>query len=227
MADIKQINVGGTTYNIEPYTSYLPLAGGTMSGMITLPVNTKGIKFRKHDSYEVGTYYGTSGNEALTFYAQNAVTSFQFICGEIPTAGDSWKNITPGLQIKNNKVIINKKLGDNESSSFNLEVNGTTYVTGQIRTDAPLFAYAYANGNNNRAAVVWDKPGANYTGVGACAEADTIFFGACSTEGVWVTDYKQKWKFNGTIYENGTSLTDKYAKKADMSFSNGVLTLNI
>lgn len=227
MADIKQINLDGEVYNIEPYTSYLPLAGGTMSGMITLPVNTKGIKFRKHDSFEVGTYYGTSGNEALTFYAQNAVTSFQFICGAIPTASDSWQKITPGLQIKNNKVAINKKLGDGEAPSHNLVVDGTTYVTGQIRTDYPLFAYGYAGGNQNRAAIVWDKPGANYTGVGACAEADTIFFGACSTAGVWVTDYKQKWKFNGTIYENGTALADKYAKKMEMTFASGVLTINI
>lgn len=154
MADIKQINLDGTVYNIEPYTSYLPLTGGVMSGTITLPVNTKGIKFREHTSYEVGTFYGTAGNEALTFYTQNAVTGFQFICGTIPTSSNSWQLITPGLQIKNNKVVINKKLGDNESSSFNLEVNGTTYVTGQIRTDSPLFAYAYAGGNNNRAAVV-------------------------------------------------------------------------
>jgi hypothetical protein len=30
MADIKQIKVGTTLYNIEPYTKYLPLSGGTM-----------------------------------------------------------------------------------------------------------------------------------------------------------------------------------------------------
>lgn len=30
MADIKQIKVGTTIYNIEPYTKYLPLSGGAM-----------------------------------------------------------------------------------------------------------------------------------------------------------------------------------------------------
>ena len=154
MANINQITIGSTTYNIEPATSYLPLAGGTMTGMITIPVNTKGIRFRKHDSYETGTFYGTSGNEALTFYAQNANTSFQFICGTIPSSNNSWQSITPGLQIKNNKVLINKQVADNPALNYNLEVNGTTYCTGQIRTDAPLFAYAYGGVSNNCAAIV-------------------------------------------------------------------------
>ena len=37
MADIKQIKVGSTTYNIEPYTSYLKLDGtSTMTGKLNL-----------------------------------------------------------------------------------------------------------------------------------------------------------------------------------------------
>ena len=37
MADIKQIKVGSTTYNIEPYTSYLKLDGSnTMTGKLQL-----------------------------------------------------------------------------------------------------------------------------------------------------------------------------------------------
>ena len=34
MADIKQIKVRNTTYNIEPYTNYLPLTGGTLTGKL-------------------------------------------------------------------------------------------------------------------------------------------------------------------------------------------------
>ena len=37
MADLKQIKVGSTIYNIEPYTSYLPLTGGTLSRNLTAP----------------------------------------------------------------------------------------------------------------------------------------------------------------------------------------------
>ena len=40
MADIKQIKVGSTTYNIEPVTSYLPLGGGTMDGPLNFKNNT-------------------------------------------------------------------------------------------------------------------------------------------------------------------------------------------
>lgn len=36
MANIKQINIGGTAYNIEPYTSYLPSEGGTITGSLTI-----------------------------------------------------------------------------------------------------------------------------------------------------------------------------------------------
>ena len=37
MADLKQIKVGNTTYNIEPYTSYLKLDGTTtMTGKLQL-----------------------------------------------------------------------------------------------------------------------------------------------------------------------------------------------
>lgn len=37
MANIlKQIQVGDTTYNIEPVTAYLPLTGGTITGSIQI-----------------------------------------------------------------------------------------------------------------------------------------------------------------------------------------------
>ena len=219
MADLKQIKVGNTTYNIEPYTSYLPLTGGVISGTITLPINTTSLKFRDTSDYETGTFYGTSGNEALTFYAKSIHTSFQFISGTAPSSASSWKDITPGLQIKNNKVVINKKLGDGASSDYNLEVAGTAYITGQIRTDSPLFAYGYYNGNNNRAAIVWDKPGSNYSGLGAHTDSDTIFFGACNIDGSWVDTFKQKWKFNGSIQTEKLIVSSETTAKATMQYN--------
>ena len=123
-----------STFPPDSHThSYLPLDGSSaMSGAIILPENAKSLKFRNNSSYEVGTFYGTSGNEALTFYTQSANTSFQFINGSVPGSTDSWKTITPGLQIKNNKVLINKKVGDGTSSNYNLEVNGTIYASNEI-----------------------------------------------------------------------------------------------
>ena len=46
MADLKQIKVGDTTYNIEPYTAYLPLAGGTMTGDLKMTENSTSILLR-------------------------------------------------------------------------------------------------------------------------------------------------------------------------------------
>lgn len=87
-------------------------------------------------------------------------------------------------------------------------------MTGQLQVNAPIFGYNYTNGNN-KPAFIFDKNGSNYTGIGSHNEADVIWFGACSTSnnGTWVDTYKQKWKFNGTIYEDGTSLADKYQAK--------------
>ena len=44
MANIKQIKIGNTTYNIEPYTAYLPLTGGSLTGKlyINAPLNNPG-----------------------------------------------------------------------------------------------------------------------------------------------------------------------------------------
>lgn len=226
MADIKQITIDSTTYNIEPVTNYLPLSGGEVTGILGLAENKQAIEFRPDLAQNTtGTFYGTSGNEALTFFANGhhkhyhlyGATPIQFICGAIPSADSSWKSITPGLQIKNNKVLINKQVGDDQELNYNLEVSGSFYSTGQIQTDSPLFAYGF-NGANypNRAAIIFEKPSSHATGIGACNEQDTIYFGACNqSTGEWISDYKQKWKFNGTIYENGSLLSDKYAQKTN------------
>ena len=65
--------------------------------------------------------------------------------------------------------------------------------------------YMY-NLNNNAPAFVFDKPSSHWTGIGACGENDTIFFGPCAPDGnvaggySWVANYNQKWKFQGDIY---------------------------
>ena len=109
---------------------YLPLDGSrAMSGTLILPINQIGLKFRDAGSWEVGTFYGSADNEALTFYSKSAKTSFQFICGSVPSSSNSWQTLTPGLQIRDNKVIINKQLANGVSSDYNLEVNGFMYAS--------------------------------------------------------------------------------------------------
>ena len=116
-----------------------------MTGTLTLPINTTGLKFRDNTTWEVGTFYGTADNEALTFYTKNDSTSFQFINGSQPGSTDSWQTITPALQIRNNKVIINKQLANGVSSDYNLEVNGFMYAS-NITTPGTLDLSTSSNG---------------------------------------------------------------------------------
>ena len=88
-----------------------------------------------------------------------------------------------------NRGWIFKQAGTNVAS-----ISGT----GGAKFDNTVFGYAYTR-SNNKAAFMWDKPGSNYTGVGANGTNDTIYFSACTTDGTWVTSYKQKWLFNGTV----------------------------
>jgi hypothetical protein len=48
-------------------------------------------------------------------------------------------------------------------------------MTGKLRVNAPIFVYNDTN-NANAAAFIFDKPGSNYTGIGANGETDTILF---------------------------------------------------
>ena len=48
MADISKINIGTTTYNLQPATGYLPLSGGTLTGDLNI---TNGNKLSLGSSY--------------------------------------------------------------------------------------------------------------------------------------------------------------------------------
>ena len=81
-----------------------------------------------------------------------------------------------------------------------VNVTGDT-MTGMLRVNnAPIFGYRYGQ-SNNAPAFVFDKPGSNYTGIGANGSSDTIYFSAVTSDGNWNwnNDYKQKWVFNGSV----------------------------
>ena len=80
------------------------------------------------------------------------------------------------------------------SSAFNYTVE----VNGGIMCNRPIFGYMYGT-NNNAAAFIFDKPGANYTGIGSNNTSDTIRFGACDINGSWVDGYAQNWMFYGDV----------------------------
>lgn len=93
-----------------------------------------------------------------------------------------------------------------------LPLGGGT-ITGSLRINNYLFAYRYGV-NNNAPAIVFDKQGGHYTGIGACGIENTIYFGAVKTDDMtWVNDFSQIWVFNGRISQPaGKSL---YLGRAD------------
>lgn len=79
-----------------------------------------------------------------------------------------------------------------------LPLGGGT-ITGSLRINNYLFAYRYGV-NNNAPAIIFDKNGGYYTGIGSCGVANTIYFGAVKTDDMtWVKDFSQIWVFNGRI----------------------------
>ena len=84
----------------------------------------------------------------------------------------------------------------NNYGTYAVPIAGGT-MTGKLRVDAPIFGYNYKN-NIHAPAFIFDKQGTNYTGIGAGAELDTILFAPVSDD-AWVSDYYQKWKFQGDV----------------------------
>lgn len=82
-------------------------------------------------------------------------------------------------------------------------------MTGALTVKQYIFGYNYNHAGGNAPAFLFDKPGSYYTGIGANGETDTIYFSAATIsngEASWVTSYKQKWKFNGTIYQENNAV---------------------
>ena len=81
-----------------------------------------------------------------------------------------------------------------------LLLNGTNgTITSSLRINNYLFAYRYSV-NNNAPAIIFDKQGIYYTGIGSCGVANTIYFGAVKPDDMtWVSDFSQIWVFNGRI----------------------------
>ena len=128
-------SVDSNTYALQSSISdYLPLAGGTMTGAISLPRDKRQLTFRDSSSYGVYLYYHTSDDEALTFSTKNAATSYIFMNGATDSDGTGYASLgNPALQIKNNKVSIAcaMRTQSTESSSAQAE---TLLVNGDTRT---------------------------------------------------------------------------------------------
>lgn len=113
-----------------------------------------------------------------------------------------------------NRGWIFKQAGTNVAS-----IGGT----GGAKFDDTVFGYAYTR-NNNKAAFMWDKPGSNYTGMGANGSSDTIQFRACDANGSWV-DYRQHWNFYGDLYAYGARFANRGTSTSTSAYGDSALEI--
>lgn len=177
---------------------YVTTAGSqTISGLKTF---TAGLAVS-------GRVYGRGDDEGIVI--TRASTNYATICLGSASGIRSMITLTP-----NNKTYWRYNDGNSDYDIYHPAKNGTialvsdlsSYVplsggtmTGILQVNAPIVGYNYSQQHGNAAAFVFDKSGSNWTGIGANGEADTIYFSACGSEGAWVHNYKQIWKFNGDI----------------------------
>lgn len=165
MADLNSTIVRGNLRVTEDINANGRITGGNITGHLALNENTFNINFRPNlKDYTTGFYYGTTGNEALTLTTKNAVTAIQFMNGQDPATlvGGSWRDLVPALQIKYNKVAINKALGENAEPSYNLDVNGSIGAT-TIYEEGTALINKYTTKYENNYIPVLDTRASNTT----------------------------------------------------------------
>ena len=110
----------------------------------------------------------------------------------------AWEDDGSALRDLNPVHLKLSQFTDDILSGKYLPLGGGT-ITGSLRINNYLFAYRYGV-NNNAPAIIFDKNGGYYTGIGSCGVANTIYFGAVKTDDMtWVNDFSQIWVFNGRI----------------------------
>ena len=98
--------------------------------------------------------------------------------------------------------FLPKFVGGNTLAKSNVLDDGSQILaTLPFRSNSTITAYQYSQTNKDWAAFIFDKPGGNWTGIGAHAINDVIHFGPCSEAGEWVAPeiYKQIWNFQGSV----------------------------
>lgn len=166
---------------------------------------SNGVVYFNYRNPETGA---NSGNTAITeyrFYNRNGSTSGVNLVAA--NFNGTWQGNSPSAFA-----------AASHTHSY-VPLSGGT-MTGKLQVNHTIFSYQYTN-SNNRAAFMWDKPGSNYTGVGACAQADMIHFGPCDANANWVASYNQIWRFQGGVYATGWLETDNCGTGAPGSSTPG------
>ena len=173
----------------------LPSGSGTLA--LTSDIPTK-VSSLSNDS----GYITSSGSCA---YATSAGNADKVDGVHVTWAGSitdtswlaAWENGSSIRCISPSSIKLSRFTDDILSGKY-LPLGGGT-ITGGLRINNYLFAYRYSV-NNNAPAIVFDKLGGYYAGIGACGIENTIYFGAVKTDDMtWVNDFSQIWVFNGRI----------------------------
>lgn len=222
-------NMGVATYNSSgTFVSYgsVPYVSASGGNVITIPSNVYYISF---------DYPNTYSNNMMN-YTSHAYP-YQVFYGKIMHEKDvsdnylklSGGSITGPISFADGTALPNKTslkymmgidafANGGQAGWISIEGLLDRFFTSdmpsslpRLQVNAPIFGFNYSN-DNNKPAFVLDKPGSNYSGIGAHGIADTIWFGACSSNAndkfAWIDSYKQKWKFNGDIISDTASIGD-------------------
>ena len=177
---------------------------GVLTGNITSHTHSQYLT--SHQS--LANYYNKSSVDSLlSGKSANSHTHSVKINGLTKTiAATGGAAVDLGTYLTSHQDISGK--ADRSELSKYLPLSGGD-MTGHLTVRQYIFGYNYNHAGVNAPAFVFDKPGSNYTGIGANGETDTIYF-SCATisngEASWITSYKQKWKFNGTIYQENNAV---------------------
>lgn len=201
--------------------NYLPLTGGTLtgalgvSGRLSGSGDDEGIVITPASNGHAGLILGGTTGRRSVFYLNNSSAFWRYCSGD----GSSYYDIThPNAS---GTIALQSWVSD-----AYLPLTGGT-LTGALQVNATIFGYNYTN-SNNAAAFIFDKPGNNYTGIGANAVSDQIYFGACDQNGAWISNYAQKWYFNGSIQSSGSLQAEsvKIEQTNEINSYSGMLHLN-
>lgn len=175
----------------------------------------------------VATTPSSGVDMSVVWNALAAETSQQINASHLATALTGYATQTwVGQQGYLTSTDINDMATETWVGQHYLPLTGGT-LTGALQVNATIFGYNYTN-SNNAAAFIFDKPGNNYTGIGANAVSDQIYFGACDQNGAWISNYAQKWYFNGSIQSSGSLQAEsvKIEQTNEINSYSGMLHLN-
>lgn len=201
-------NSDRSCFYLSPNSAYWTFVrGGTRSDILhphkdgTIAL-TSDIPTNNNQLTNGAGYITSSGSCAYATSAGNAdtVDGVHVTWGGSITNTDwlaAWENGSSIRCISPSSIKLSRFTDDILSGKY-LPLGGGT-ITGSLRINNYLFAYRYGV-DKNAPAIIFDKNGGYYTGIGSCGVENTIYFGAVKTDDMtWVKDFSQIWVFNGRI----------------------------